>query len=92
LVRIGKRTAKPAGTVTECSAGSSPNRGEKMYYKKPYRDHFELVAITRAYVLEKYPDGDFEVRLELADGTLLDRIYTPVEYSELMTNPPAVIM
>lgn len=63
-----------------------------MYYKKPYLDHFELVAITRAYVLEKYPDGGFEVRLELADGTILDRVYTPVEYSELMNNPPRVIV
>jgi hypothetical protein len=63
-----------------------------MYFKKPSNDNFELVAVTRVYVLERNRSGDFEVRMELADGTTLDRIYTRSDYSELMEHPPDVIV
>ncbi|MFZ6674058.1 hypothetical protein [Undibacterium sp. Xuan67W] len=63
-----------------------------MFYKKPYLEHFELVAVNRIYVLEKMSADDVEVRFELADGTTLNRIYTIVEYSELMIRPPRVII
>lgn len=63
-----------------------------MYYKKPYLEHFELVAVTNVRVLQKRPNGDFETQFELADGTKLERVYTPAEYGVLMTNPPPVIV
>ena len=66
--------------------------GGSMYYKKPYLEHFELVAVTRVHVLQKRPNGDFETQFELANGTILDRVYTPTEYAVLMTNPPPVIV
>lgn len=31
-----------------------------MYYKKPSGDYFELIAVTRVYVLEKNHAGDLE--------------------------------
>ncbi|WP_151447070.1 hypothetical protein [Lacisediminimonas profundi] len=63
-----------------------------MYYKKPSGDYFELVAVTRIYVLARIPDGDLEVRMELADGVTLDRMYSRLEYSEMMVSPPDVIV
>ena len=63
-----------------------------MFYKKPDGEYFELVAVTRIHVLERNRAGDFEVLVELADGTTHDRIYTRDEYAELMVNPPRVIL
>jgi hypothetical protein len=63
-----------------------------MYYKRPYLGHFELVAVTRVYVLQKRPDGDLDTQFELADGVKLDRLYKPSEYAELLINPPRVIV
>jgi hypothetical protein len=63
-----------------------------MFYKKPDGEYFELVAVTRIHVLERNRAGDFEVLVELADGTTHDRIYTRDEYAALMVNPPRVIL
>jgi hypothetical protein len=63
-----------------------------MYYKKPDGEYFELVAVTRIHVLERNRAGEFEVLLELADGSTQDRIYTRSEYAELLVNPPQVIV
>jgi hypothetical protein len=71
---------------------SYSNHGAIMYYKKPAGDYFELVAVTRVHVLEQNRAGDFEVLVELADGTTHDRIYTRTEYAELLVNPPRVIV
>jgi hypothetical protein len=63
-----------------------------MYYKKPRGDHFELIAVTRVYVLEKNHAGDLELRLELADGNALERVSTPGDYTDFLENPPVVIV
>lgn len=63
-----------------------------MYFKKPDLHHYMLVAVTKAHVIQKLPNGDFEVGLELADGVRLERIYKPVDYDELMSDPPKVIV
>ena len=63
-----------------------------MYCKKPGKVAYELVVVTRIHVLERNEKGDFEVRLELANGETLNRILTAVEYGELMQHPPDVIL
>lgn len=63
-----------------------------MYFKKPYLDHFELVAVLRIFVLEQSSADDFEVQMALADGSTLNRFYTRVEYSQLIEHPPEVII
>jgi len=63
-----------------------------MYYKKPRNDWFELVAVLRIHVLEENRAGDFEVRFELADGQTLNRVYTSAEFSDLLADPPSVIL
>ncbi|HJV50448.1 MAG TPA: hypothetical protein VJ652_03255 [Noviherbaspirillum sp.] len=62
-----------------------------MYFKKPSGEYFELVAVTRIYVLERNRAGDVELRMELADGSTLGRVYTSTEYSAMLVNPPSVI-
>ncbi len=63
-----------------------------MYYKKPSGDYFELIAVTRVYVLEKNHAGDLELRLELADGNTLERVSTRAEYADFLENRPSVII
>ncbi|HJV79892.1 hypothetical protein [Noviherbaspirillum sp.] len=63
-----------------------------MYYKKPSGDYFELIAVTRVYVLQKNHAGDLELRLELADGSTLERVLTRAAYAVFLENPPSIII
>ncbi len=63
-----------------------------MYYKRPNGDYFELIAVTRVYVLDKNHAGDLELRLDLADGDTLVRVTTRAEYADFLQNPPSVII
>ncbi len=63
-----------------------------MFYKRPREDYFELVAVTRVYVLEKNRAGDLELRVELADGTTLERVTTHGDYTDFLENPPVIIV
>ncbi|MDB5761978.1 MAG: hypothetical protein JWQ21_973 [Herminiimonas sp.] len=63
-----------------------------MYYKKPYRDHYELIVVTRIFVLQKRPDGDLDVRFEMADGDTLDSVYTLAEFGDLIANPQGIVV
>jgi hypothetical protein len=63
-----------------------------MYYKKPYHEFFELVAIVRICVLQRRADGDLDVQFEMADGSTLESIYTLAEYGDLIAHPEGVVV
>lgn len=50
------------------------------------------MAVVRNFVLEQNKAGDFEVQMELADGSTICRFYMRVEYSELIEHPPEIII
>lgn len=42
-----------------------------MHFKKAGLHNFVLVQVSRVHVVQKLPNGNFEVELELADGVTL---------------------
>jgi hypothetical protein len=63
-----------------------------MYFKKPHGDYYELIVVTRIFVVQKRADGDLDVRFEMADGETLETIYTLAEYGDLIANPSGVVV